>query len=63
MAKDEFDSQSLIHDRFAIALVDSDLAFLGHITKFMSKPTLFFLKDEGHTKWEITGIKKFSKDL
>ena len=28
MAKDEFDSQSLIHDRFAIALVDSELAFL-----------------------------------
>ena len=63
MAKAEFDSQSLTHDRFAIALVDSDLVFVGHITKFMSKPTLFFLKDEGHTKWEITGIKKCSKDL
>ena len=63
MAKYEDDPQSLIHDKFAIALVNDDSVTVGHIPKFMSKLTYFFLKHGGHLKCEITGIQKYSKDL
>ena len=36
---------------------------VGHIPKFMSKLTHFFLKHGGHIKCEITGGKKYSKGL
>ena len=54
MAKYEDDPQSLIHDKFAIALVNDDSVTVGHIPKFMSKLTYFFLKHGGHLKCEIT---------
>ena len=53
----------LIHDKFAIALGNKDSVTLGHIPKFMSKLTYFFLKHGGHIKCKITGGKKHSKDL
>ena len=49
--------QSLIQDKFAIALVNNDSVTVGHIPKFMSKLTYFFLKHGGHIKCEITGGK------
>ena len=55
ITKHEDDPQSLIHDKFAIALVNNDSATLGHISKSMSKLTYFFLKRDGHVKCEITG--------
>ena len=55
--------QSLIQDKFAIALVNNDSVTVGHIPKFMSKLTYFFLKHGGHIKCEITGGKKYSKDF
>ena len=63
IAKHEDDPQSLIHDKFAIALVNNDSITVGHIPKFMCKLTYFFLKHGGHMKCEITGGKKYSKDL
>ena len=41
IAKHEDDSQSLIHDKFAIALVNNDSVTVGHISKFTSKLTYF----------------------
>ena len=52
-----------MHDKFAIALVNNDSVTLGHIPKFMSKLTYFFLKHGGHIKRENIGDKKYSKDL
>ena len=43
--------------------MNSDLVTVDHIPKFMSKLTYFFLKHAGHTKYEITGVKKYSQDL
>ena len=57
IAKHEDDPQSLIHDKFAIALVNNDSVTVGYIPKFMSKLTFHFLKHGGHIKCEITGFK------
>ena len=51
--KHEVDPQSLIHDKFAIALVKNDPVTVGHIPKFMSKLTHFFHKHGRHIKCEI----------
>ena len=58
IAKHEDDPQSLIHDKFAIALVNNDSVTAGHTPKFMSK-----LIYSGHIKCHITVGKKYSKDL
>ena len=63
IANDETDPQSFMHDKFATALVNSDLDTVGHIPKFMSKLTYFLLKCGRHIKCEIAGVKKSSKDL
>ena len=63
IAKHEDDAQSLIHDNFAIALVNNNSVTIGYMPKFMSKLTYFFLKHGGHIKFEVTGGKKHSKDL
>ena len=63
IAKHEDDPQSLIHGKFSIALVNNDSVSLGHTPKFMSTLTYFFLKHDGHIKCEITGDKKYLKDL
>ena len=39
--KHEVDLQSSIHDKFAIALVNSNFIIAGHIPNVMSKLTLF----------------------
>ena len=53
----------MIYDKFAIALVISDLIAVDHISKFMSKLTYVFLKHGGHIKCKITMVKKYLKDL
>ena len=53
----------MIHDKFAIALVNNDSVTAGHIPKFMTKLIYFFLKHSGHIKCEITGGKKYLKDF
>ena len=57
IAKHEDDPQSLIQDKFTIALVNNDSVTVGYIPKFMSKLTYHFLKHGGHIKCEITGGK------
>ena len=63
IAKHEDDSQSLIYDKLAIALVNNDSVTDGHIPKFMSKLTCFFLKHGGHIKCKITSGQKYLKEL
>ena len=63
IAKHEVDPQSLIHDQLAIAIVNSDLVTVGHISKLMSTLTYFFLKHSVHIKCKTTGVKKYSKDF
>ena len=53
----------MIHDKLAIALVNNDSVTVGHIPKFMSKLTYLFLKHSGQIKCELTGGKKYLKDL
>ena len=44
ITKHEVDPQSLIHDKFAIALVNINSVTVGQIPKFMSKLKYFFYK-------------------
>ena len=62
-AKLEDDLQSLVHDKYALALINSDSVTVGHLPKFMSKLAHFFVKQAGKTKCEITGSKRYSSDL
>ena len=42
-AKHEDDPQFLVHDKYAIALINSESLTVGHLPKFMSKLAHFFL--------------------
>ena len=42
-AKHEDDPQSLVHDKYTIALINSELVTEGHLPKFRSKLAHFFL--------------------
>ena len=43
-AKHENDPQSLVHDKYAIALIKSESVTVGHLPKFTSEPSHFFGK-------------------
>ena len=62
-AKHEDDPQSLVHDKYAIALINSESVTVGHLPKFMSKLAHFFVKHAGKIRCEITGSKRYSSDL
>ena len=62
-AKHEDDPQSLVHDKYAIALINSEPVTVGHLPKFMSKLAHFFVKHTGKIKRKITGSKRNSSDL
>ena len=62
-AKYEDDPQSLVHDKYVIALINSESVTVGHFPKFMSKLAHFFVKHGGKISCEITGSKRYSSDL
>ena len=62
-SKHEDDPQSLFYDKYAIALINSELVAVGHLPKFVSKLTHFFVKHAGKIRCEITGSKRYSSDL
>ena len=62
-AKLEDDLQSLVHDKYALALINSDSVTVGHLPKFMSKLAHFFVKNAGTIRCEITDSKRYSSDL
>ena len=53
--KHEDDSQSLVHDKYDIALTNSDSVTVGHLPKFMSKLAHFFVEHDEEIRCEITG--------
>ena len=57
------DPQSLVHDKYAIALTNSDAVTVGHLAKFLSKLAHFFVNHDGEIRCEITGSKRYSSDL
>ena len=62
-AKHEDDPQSLVHDKYATALINSESVTVGHLPKFMSKLAHIFVKHAGKIRCEITGSKRYSSDL
>ena len=63
MAKHEDDLQSLIHDMYAIALINSESVTVGPLPIFMSKLAHFFVMHAGKIRCEITGSKDTLSDL
>ena len=53
---------ALVQDKYAIALKQKDVT-VGHIPKFLSKITYFYLKHGGDLLVEIIGKRKYSRDL
>ena len=62
-AKHEDDPQSLVHDKYAIALINSVSITVGHLPKFMSKPAHLYVKHADKIRCEIAGSKRYSFDL
>ena len=62
-AKHEDDLQYLVHDKYAIALINSESVTVGHLPKFKSKLAHFFVKHAGKIRCEFTGSKRYSSDL
>ena len=61
--KHEDDPQSLVHDKYAITVNNSESITVGHLPKFMSKLAYFFVKHAEKSRYEITGSKRYSSDL
>ena len=53
---------ALVEDKYAMALKFNDTTF-GHVPKFLSKITYFFLKLGGDLVVKITGQRRYSRDL
>ena len=53
---------ALVQDKYAIALKQKDV-IVGHIPKFLSKVTYFYLKHGGDLLVEIIGKRQYSRDL
>ena len=53
---------ALVEDKYAMALKFNDTT-VGHVPKFLSKITYFFLKLGGDLVVKITGQRRYSRDL
>ena len=53
---------ALVQDKYAIALKQKDV-IVGHIPKFLSKITYFYLKHGGDLLVEIIGMRQYYRDL
>ena len=57
---------ALVEDRYAIAIIkqqSSNNQTVGHVPKFFSKLTFFFLKHGGTLTVKVTGERRYSFDL
>ena len=52
----------LVEDKYAMALTFNDTT-VGHVLKFLSKITHFFLKLRGDLVMKITGQRRYSQEL
>ena len=57
------DLKYLVHDKYDIALINSESVTVGHLPKFMSKLAHFFVKHAGKIRCEITDSKRYSYNL
>ena len=62
-AKHEDHPQSLVHVKYAIALINSESVTMGHLPKFMSKLAHCFVKHAGKIICEIRGSQRYSSNL
>ena len=53
----------LVHNKYDIALINSESIAVGHLPKFMSKLAHFFVKHAGKIRCEITDSKRYSYNL
>ena len=53
----------MVHDKYAIRLINSESVTVGHLPKFISKLAHFFVKHARKIRCEITGSKRYSPDL
>ena len=53
---------ALAEDRYAIAIISHNQT-VGHVPKFLSKSTFFFLKHGGTLTVKVTGERRYSFDL
>ena len=53
---------ALVEDRYAIAIISNNQT-VGHVPKFLSKLTFFFLKHGGTLTVKVMGEKRYSFDL
>ena len=53
---------ALVEDRYAIAIISNNQT-VGHVPKFLSKLTFFFLKHGGTLTVKVTGERRYSFDL
>ena len=52
----------LVEDKYAIAVINNGKT-VGHVPKFLTKLTFFFLKDGGKLHIRVTGSRRYSFDL
>ena len=62
-AKHEDYLQSLVHVKYAIALINSESVTMSHLQKFLSKLARYFGKHAGKIMCEIIGLKRYSYNL
>lgn len=60
--KQEIRPGALVEDQYAIAIC-SDGQTIGHVPKFLSKLTYFFIKSGGELSVRVTGERRYSHDL
>ena len=53
----EDDPQSLVQDKYAIALINTESVTVGHLPKFISKVAHFFVKHAGKIRCKIQAQK------
>ena len=54
--------EALVEDKYVIAVINNGEA-VGHIPKFLTKLTFFFLKNGGKLHITVTGPRRYSADL
>ena len=53
---------ALVDDKYAIAVINNEKT-VGHVPKFLTKLTFFFLKNDGKLHITVTGTRRYSLDL
>ena len=60
MLSNHFAMLQSVHNKYAIALINSESVTVDNLPKFMSKLAHLFVKHAGKIRCEITGSKRYS---